>query len=308
MIPRSKTHRISEKHNPAPRQYRPPHSPSHLPSQSNTASNYPSSQPRQPPPPRNHGPVKRAISDHPPTHKPTPTHKTTQQGDPSMTKRSARDQPKNDISDNEVAELIAKAKARAAQEKLAEERATKIRANVEKQRVADVIAEQKQEDLERKAQEVRVPKPSVKPSNLDKDPKQRAAIPRRPADTAPPLDDDEVDQMIAKAKARRLAEESSLGATNPASPPPSTPRSSPPRSSPPKPKSRAPSIGPYEENTFDPEAAHQARLARLRAAKERANATPSPEPLMEKEPEKKRHPLRYKSPPPDNGQGGRGRR
>ncbi|EHK98493.1 hypothetical protein M7I_5699 [Glarea lozoyensis 74030] len=72
-----------------------------------------------------------------------------------MTKRSARDQPKNDISDNEVAELIAKAKARAAQEKLAEERATKIRANVEKQRVADVIAEQKQEDLERKAQEVK---------------------------------------------------------------------------------------------------------------------------------------------------------
>jgi hypothetical protein len=187
MIPRSKTHRISEKHNPAPRQHRPQHFPSQLPNQSNTASNYPSSPTRHPPHTRNHGPVKRAISDHPPPPIPTSTNKTTQQGNPSMTKRLARGQPKNDISDNEVAELIARAKARAAQEKLAEERSTQIRFNVEKQRQAEAIAKNKQEALDREAQEVRVPKASAKPSNLDRDPKQRAAIPRRPADTTPPL-------------------------------------------------------------------------------------------------------------------------
>jgi hypothetical protein len=190
-----------------------------------------------------------------------------------------------DIEDDEVAQMIARAKAR----RLAEGQSSPTAPSPPAPGSLPMI-----------------PKPPV---STAKQSKERLSIGKRAADTAADMADDEVAQMIAKAKARRLAE----GQTSSAAPSPPAPGPPPPfRRSHPEPTAPPGPPLPYQEEEVDPDAAHQARLARLRAAREAADArgSPGPEMEMEREPEKKPNALaRLKTPPPPDagGSGGSGR-
>jgi hypothetical protein len=349
MIARAKARKAAEKRNPpAPKKRDPP-----APKRSNPPpSTYP-------PPPASYisddspaPPVRRKSAPRPAnTGDPS-----NQQGNESMSKHSVggKAKPMDDIPDDEVEAMIARAKARKEAEKrnppppeiddetaaliakakararedtqrevekeLAEERAKKNAIKAEKKRKAEELARKKEVALDRKVKDVQVPrgepktsnfnnlfeemmggpkeddKPTLKkpksPDHISKGEKDRAYIPKRPADPAGgDIKEDDIAAMIAKAKARRLAE--TAGSEDALKPPSSSKPSGNSRGKPAR-------FDNYDEEGVDPEVAHQARLAKLRAAREEYNRGESPEPEMEleKEPGKKRAPPRFKSPPP----------